>query len=437
MGTTNLQSENEKERVLLVGVQHGMDEPSVVEDSLNELEELAYTDEAEVVDHMIFKQKAIHPGYYIGKGKVEQIAQMAEDLDVHTVIFDDDLSPAQGRNIENICKAKVVDRTQVILDIFSLHAATREGRLQVELARLEYLLPRLRRMWTHLERQRGGIGVRGGPGEQQIEVDRRRVQERIVRMRRELERVRRHRHEQRRGRRRHGWALISIVGYTNAGKSTLLNKLTGSEVTIQDQLFVTLDPTTREIELPNQQSALLTDTVGFIKKLPHHLVDAFKATLEEVVEADLLLHVIDASHPNATDHIKAVESVLGDLGVHDKTTVAVLNKMDRDGFRTTAPLLRPYFKHVVQVSAKTGEGTESLRQKIADLLRDRNIPFKMRIPMSEAKLISLLQGAANIIHEEFGNEYYEVDARIPKHLIGACKPFVINPDDQEETWTGE
>ena len=256
-----------------------------------------------------------------------------------TVIFDDDLSPAQCRNLEKIFECKILDRTSLILDIFAQRARTREGKMQIELAQLQHLLPRLTRFWGHLSRQSGGIGMRGGEGESQLEADRRKVSERIDKIERDLDAVRRQRATQRAGRQRSQWPLASIVGYTNAGKSTLLNALTGSDVLAKDILFATLDPTTRRLKLPTNQNVLLTDTVGFIKKLPHGLVEAFKATLEEVVRADLLLHVVDISHPQAEEQIAAVDAVLKEIGADEKSTLMVFNKMDQlDGSRRVEPV---------------------------------------------------------------------------------------------------
>ena len=296
------------ERALLIGLEQDGVSKWDLRDSMEELRELANSAGAEVVDTVTQKLPKPTAPFYIGKGKAEAIKESVQSQGVTSVIFNDELSPAQGRNLENLLSRKVLDRTQLILDIFAQRARSREGRLQIELAQLQYLLPRLTRMWHHLSRQTGGIGTRG-PGETQLEVDRRRVQDRIARLERELEGVRKVRSVQRQGRKRHQWPVAAVVGYTNAGKSTLLNLMTGADVLAVDKLFATLDPTTRSFTLPNKQRVLLTDTVGFLRNLPHTLIESFKATLEEVSEADLLIHVVDLSHPRVDEQMAAVDSV--------------------------------------------------------------------------------------------------------------------------------
>src|SRR5262252_2772503 len=315
------------ERALLIGLEKQGVSKWDLQDSLEELAELASSAGAEVVDTVTQKLEKPTAPYYIGKGKAESLKPALQDRQVTSVIFDDELSPAQGRNLENLLSRKVLDRTQLILDIFAQRARSREGRLQIELAQLQYLLPRLTRMWHHLSRQTGGIGTRG-PGETQLEVDRRRVQERIARLERELESVRKTRAIQRQGRKRHQWPVAAVVGYTNAGKSTLLNLLTGADVVAEAKLFATLDPTTRSFVLPNKQRVLLTDTVGFLRKLPHTLIESFKATLEEVGEADLLIHIADLSHPRLDEQMAAVDAVIKELDAYGKQTLLVFNKIN-------------------------------------------------------------------------------------------------------------
>lgn len=429
-----LSSKSAEETALLIGI-HGPKEPLwQVEDYLEELDQLSSTAGARVAVRKIIRLAQPNPACYIGSGKADEVAILVKEAGASLVVFDEDLTPVQGRNLEKRIGTRVIDRTQLILDIFAQHAHTKEGCLQIELAQLEYLLPRLRRLWTHLERQKGGIGLRG-PGEQQLEVDRRRIQERIVRLKHDLEDVRRHRGELRRGRRRHGWALISIVGYTNAGKSTLLNALTGADVKAYDQLFATLDPTTRKVELPNHQPALLTDTVGFIRKLPHHLVESFKATLEEVAEADLLMHVIDASHPHVEEQVKAVDQALRDLRADTKAMLIVFNKMDMECARSQARRIAAGMDSAlgsVEVSARTGEGLEQLRHKLADALKDQCLTVTLSIPLTQSRLIASLRKVGHIYEEEYGACNVTVKAYIPKRFYGAYTAYTVDDPGQED-----
>ncbi len=406
-----------QERALLIGVMvRGRDAEEDVRDTLDELVQLSEGAGAEVLGQVLSKQSKVHAGHYIGKGKAEEIARQVEELDVNLVIFDEDLSPAQGRNLESIMNVRVLDRTQLILDIFAQRARTREGCFQVELAQHCYLLPRLRRMWTHLERQTGGIGLKG-PGETQIEMDRRRIQMLIRTLTKELELVRTRRAEQRRGRHRHGWALVSLVGYTNAGKSTLLNRLAGAEIYVKDQLFATLDPTTRQVELPNRQPCLITDTVGFIRKLPHHLVESFKATLEEMTEADLIVHVIDCSHPQVDQQIEAVLAVLREIGAGHKPMLCVLNKIDRKEGAHAAQRLARTLDHSVAVSAMTGEGFKNLQEKLADCLKDNKQTLCLRIPATDGKKLAMLHRSATVLEERYEDAEAVILARLPLSLI--------------------
>src|SRR3989449_5612554 len=345
------------ERALLIGLEKQGVSKWDLQDSLEELAELANSAGAEVVDTVTQKLQKPTAPYYIGKGKAEAIKDSLQVQQVTSVIFDDELSPAQGRNLENLLARKVLDRTQLILDIFAQRARSREGRLQIELAQLQYLLPRLTRMWHHLSRQTGGIGTRG-PGETQLEVDRRRVQERIARLERELESVRKTRAIQREGRKRHQWPVAAVVGYTNAGKSTLLNLLTGADVVTENKLFATLDPTTRSFVLPNKQRVLLTDTVGFLRKLPHTLIESFKATLEEVSEADLLIHVADLSHPRVDEQMAAVDSVVKELDAFGKQTLIVFNKIDLLENPDLSSIYCRRLPGSVAISAKMGQGID-------------------------------------------------------------------------------
>src|SRR5437870_868229 len=358
-------------------------------------------------------------------GKADEFARHCKRHEVDTVIFDDELSPAQSRNLERVFDCKVLDRTALILDIFARRARTREGKLQVELAQLQHLLPRLTRYWSHLSRQSGGIGMRGGEGESQLETDRRRVQERIYKIGEELLLVRRQRSTQRAGRQRNHWALASIVGYTNAGKSTLLNTLTGSEVLEEDKLFATLDPTTRRLRLPTNQNVLLTDTVGFIRKLPHRLVEAFKATLEEVVQADLLVHVVDVSHPQAEQQIRSVDAVLKEIGAEGKPTLMVFNKIDRveNGELVNRNLER--YPNTVAVSATTGQGFPELLAELGSQLRPARELVELKVPHSEPAVIARLHAVGQVLERDYNGESARFKARIPPHLRAEFSPFIV------------
>lgn len=414
------------EKVFLVGVEikshHGED----TRDLLDELAELAQSAGAEVVDRGVQKLESPAPATFIGKGKAAEFADFCKGRGVDTVIFDDELSPAQSRNLEKIFNCKVLDRTALILDIFAQRARTREGKLQIELAQLRHLLPRLTRFWGHLSRQAGGIGMRGGEGESQLEADRRKVQERIDTISRDLDLVRRRRATQRAGRQRSQWPLASIVGYTNAGKSTLLNALTGADVLAKDILFATLDPTTRRLKLPTNQNVLLTDTVGFIRKLPHGLVEAFKATLEEVVRADLLLHVVDISHPQAAEQIEAVNSVLGEIGAGEKSVIMVFNKMDLAGGTGATAGLREKFPQAVEISARTGEGIPHLLAEIGTQLRPKREFLELRIPHERAEVIARLHQVGQVLERRYHGKAAKFKARIPPHFHSEFAPFIVS-----------
>jgi GTP-binding protein HflX len=404
-----------QERALLIGLEKRGVSKWDLQDSLEELAELANSAGAEVVDTVTQKLQKPTAPYYIGKGKAEEIKDSFLEREVTSVIFDDELSPAQGRNLENLLARKVLDRTQLILDIFAQRARSREGRLQIELAQLQYLLPRLTRMWDHLSRQTGGIGTRG-PGETQLEVDRRRVQERIARLERELEAVRKTRAVQRQGRKRHQWPVASVVGYTNAGKSTLLNLLTGADVVAENRLFATLDPTTRSFVLPNKQRVLLTDTVGFLRKLPHTLIESFKATLEEVSEADLLIHIVDLSHPRVDDQMEAVEGVIKELDAFGKQTVIVFNKIDNLKNRELADTYTERFPGSVAISARTGEGVNKLVQALQDALSAWRLRSRFRIPASESAMIAEIHRVGHVLELRYEGEGALIVAHVPPEL---------------------
>jgi len=404
-----------QERALLIGLEQDGVSKWDLRDSMEELRELASSAGAEVVDTVTQKLDKPTAPYYIGKGKAEMIKESFQNQHVTSVIFDNELSPAQGRNLETLFSRKVLDRTQLILDIFAQRARSREGRLQIELAQLQYLLPRLTRMWTHLSRQTGGIGTRG-PGETQLEVDRRRVQERIARLERELEGVRKVRNVQRQGRKRHQWPVAAVVGYTNAGKSTLLNLLTGADVVAEDRLFATLDPTTRSFTLPNKQRVLLTDTVGFLRKLPHTLIESFKATLEEVSEADLLIHVVDASHPRIDENIEAVNTVLKELDAYGKETLLVLNKIDAVENPEHVQVYLKKFPGSVAISARTGAGVKELIPALQDELASWRLRSRFRIPLTESSLLAEIHRIGHVLELRYEGNSAIIVAHIPPQL---------------------
>ncbi len=427
------------ERAILIGLEKQGVSKWDLQDSLKELAELANSAGAEVVDTVTQKLQKPTAPYYIGKGKAESLKPALQDRQVTSVIFDDELSPAQGRNLENLLSRKVLDRTQLILDIFAQRARSREGRLQIELAQLQYLLPRLTRMWHHLSRQTGGIGTRG-PGETQLEVDRRRVQERIARLERELESVRKTRAVQRQGRKRHQWPVAAVVGYTNAGKSTLLNLLTGADLVTENKLFATLDPTTRSFVLPNKQRVLLTDTVGFLRKLPHTLIESFKATLEEVSEADLLIHVVDLSHARVDDQIKAVENVTKELNAFGKQTVIVFNKIDNlglpsqgSGVARNRDLIDPYLRRFpgsVAISARTGENVNQLVQTLQDALSAWRLRSHFKIPASESALIAEIHRVGHVLELKYEGNDTSVVAHVPPELAKKLERYAERPQSQ-------
>ena len=417
-----------RERAFLVGVEiHQQKHHLSLEDSLTELALLADTAGLEVVGELTQKLDRPNVETYIGPGKVEELKALATETRSQLIVFDDELSPRHQRELEISMGAdmRVIDRTALILDIFAQHAHTAEGMLQVELAQYEYFLPRLTRQWTHLARQAGGgggrtgsaggVGLRG-PGETQLEVDRRAIRARIAHLKRELEKVRAHRMRYRAQRKRSRMPTVALVGYTNAGKSTLLNRLASSNVLVANQLFATLDPTTRRVELPGGYQALFTDTVGFIQKLPTTLVAAFRATLEEITEADLLLHVVDISHANALNQFQAVEETLGEIGAGDVPSVTALNKVDRlsnpEAARNTA---RRYPK-AVAISARRGTGQAELLDLIKEELYERYVPILVRLPYQQGALISLFHESGQVERIEHVRGSVVMEGRIPGRL---------------------
>jgi GTP-binding protein HflX len=404
-------SKDEKERAIVVGLVTRKIHKRQAEEYLDELSLLADTAGATVVHRIMQERNSIDPAFYIGKGKVEQIAQLVEDDNIPSVIFDDDLSPAQVHNLEVAIKRKILDRSGLILEIFARRARSNEARTQVELAQLQYLLPRLTRQWTHLSKQFGGIGTKG-PGETQIETDRRMIRQRISHLETKLEKIGRQRETRRQGRK--DFVNVSLVGYTNAGKSTLLNALTDAKVFVENRLFATLDTTTRVAALTPSTKILLSDTVGFIRKLPHHLVASFKGTLEEVVEADILLHVVDVCHPKFEEQILVVNATLEDLGVIGKPILFVFNKIDALEDRLHLQELQTRFTPSVFVSAERGINLLGLKEMILKTIHHSFVDVTFSIPQSEQKTLSALYDLAEIVEK-----IYEEGTVIVKAKIGS------------------
>jgi GTP-binding protein HflX len=403
-----------------------------VEDSLNELQRLADTAGIDILGQTYQRLETPNSATYIGPGKVEEVRTLVEELDADVVIFDDELSPRHQRELETAFgeDVKVIDRTALILDIFAQHAQTREGKLQVELAQLEYRLPRLTRMWTHLARQAGGraggasggVGLRG-PGETQLEVDRREIGRRIAHIRGELDAVRAHRERHRSKRQQTELQVVAIVGYTNAGKSTLLNRLSGADVLAADMLFATLDPTTRKVTMPGGREVLFTDTVGFIQKLPTQIVAAFRATLEEIADADMLLHVVDVTHPNAAAQIEAVEDTLAELEVDHLPMVVALNKADRLEHDVDPVLDLGLEAPAVLVSARTGRGITDLLVAIEAAMVSLLQPIDLLIPYDRGDMLSLLYQRGQVDDETHTTAGVKIRGRVPTRLAPMFEPF--------------
>ena len=409
----NLKTYNEN--AFLIGAVHSNLSSSKVNEHLKELELLAQTAGANVLHYFVQKLSKINPSYFIGPGKAKQIIEQAKSLNVSLIIFDDELSPAQIKNFSNLSEeVKVIDRSSLILEIFSQHAKTKEAKTQVELAQLEYLLPRLTRAWTHLERQMGGIGTRAGAGETQIEVDRRLVRTRISSLKKELIKIDQERETQRK--KRKNKYKVALAGYTNAGKSTLMKSLSGSNIHIQDQLFATLDTTIRSVSLDKIHKILLSDTVGFIRKLPHHLVASFRSTLKEVVESNLILIVLDASSDYILDHYETIVEVLKDIGANNQTVI-VLNKIDKITSKSKFTFLKNTFPDGIFISALDQLRIESLINSIIDKMDKDYKTIEIKLPYEKPKEIAFSQQGVDIIKRDYNNDYVYLKIRGPSERI--------------------
>jgi GTP-binding protein HflX len=413
-----------RQRALLVGTGFGMSSAEEAEESLLELSLLTETAGAEPVHVTLQRRPTPDPATYVGKGKAQELRELSEALDVDVVVFDDELTPAQQRNLETLFERDVVDRVALILDIFAQHATSQEGMVQVELAQLRYRLPRLRGRGTQLSQQGAGIGTRG-PGETQLEVDRRRILRRVQQLERDLKALEKTRETQRKARLRNGLARVALVGYTNAGKSTLLNRLTHSDALVENQLFSTLDPTTRRLRLAGGETILVSDTVGFVQRLPHQLVEAFQSTLEEVVDADLLLHVVDASRADVDARIDAVRAVLAEIGAQDRPELIVWNKCDLASPDDVKALLVSS-KGSVAVSGATGEGVDELRGAMAERLRSLDRLVELVVPYDRGDVLAALHRDGEVLVEVHDDAGTRVQARLPDPVLARFRSYVTH-----------
>ena len=422
-------------RAFLVGVKLKGELQSDAESSLEELRRLAETAGMEVLAEIIQPRETPDPAYFIGRGKLEELEAIVSELKVEAVIFDNDLTPAQTRNLEKALDIVVVDRTSLILQIFAQRAQTKAAKLQVDLAQLQYALPRLTRLWTHLSRLGTGGGTAGGsagraggvvrgPGETQLQIDRRLIRTQISRVKKALQKVEKHRRVQRK--QRQEMINVSLVGYTNAGKSTLFNALTSEKQLAEDKLFATLDPTTRTLDLPDNQHVLLSDTVGFLKKLPHHLVDAFKATLEEVAEADLLLHIVDVAHPEAESQIDAVDEVLKELGALERPTLMVFNKVDLLEDEAHIQLFRSQYSDSLAISAQSGTGLEALKDLLAERFSTHNVEVSISLSYQDGKALDYLYKHGEVFNTDYQGESIRVKAKLPQRYLKALDRLTTN-----------
>ncbi|MHA3770523.1 GTPase HflX [Verrucomicrobiota bacterium sgz303538] len=413
------------ERALLIGAYMDQSQKTEAQSLLEELEELTETLGVPICERMLLHHREAHARYLIGSGKAEEIAAKVKEQKLDAVVFDNELTPSQQRNWEQLTGVTVLDRQEVILDIFAQRAQTREARLQIDLARLEYSLPRLTRAWGHLVRQGGGIGAKG-EGESQLEQDKRRIRVQIDRLKRELEQVRSARATQRKDRKRAPVPNAAIVGYTNAGKSSLLRRLTGAEVLVEDKLFATLDTTTRKIALPNKQPLLLTDTVGFVRKLPHRLVEAFNATLEEATLSDFLIHLLDASAPEVMEFYNTTMRVLKELGAEERPMLVVFNKIDKIEDPAVLARLRTHFPDAQFISVHTGEGLEQLVERMSEYVANGATPCELRLPLTSSEQLARLHRHSRVLETEYLDDEVRVVAVLPARIAEELSEFIVD-----------
>ena len=412
------------ERALLVGAYTAVEEKDDAEDLLNELGELVRTLGIPIIEKLLIFNREPQARLFVGSGKAEEVCNRAKELACDIIVFDNQLSPAQQRNWETLAGITVIDRQEIILDIFGTRAQTREAKIQVDLARMAYSLPRLTRAWSHLGKQGGGIGSKG-EGESQLEQDKRKIRGQIDRLKSDLKEVRRNRANQRKDRKRAPVPNAAIVGYTNAGKSSLLRRLTGADVLVENALFATLDTTTRKIDLPNKQPLLLTDTVGFIRKLPHQLVESFNATLEEAVMADFLVHLLDASHPRVLEFYGTTMKVLSELGADAKKTLVVFNKIDQVDDPLTRAMLRSHHPEALFISVHTGEGIDQLVEQLGGLVGEGTREILLHLPHDRTDLLARLHREGRVEQTEYEEEFIRIRASVPERFRRTLEPFII------------
>jgi GTPase len=412
-------------RALLIGTYKNQADKELCEEHLEELENLTDTFGGEILEKVAIFVRKYEASTYLTKGKLEDMCERAKELNADVIIFDEDLLPSQERNLEALFERRIMNRSEVILEIFSQRAHTKEASLQVELAKTRYQLPRLKRLWTHLEKQSGGALFNKGMGEKQLEVDKRLLRKTILRLEKEIKEVRLHRQTQRQSRKRNAIPSFAIIGYTNAGKSTLLNALTDAGAFVEDKLFATLDTTTRKYSLPNDQEILLIDTVGFIRKIPHTLIAAFKSTLEEATEADILLHLIDITHPMAEEQASTTHAVLKELSAEEKPIITVLNKLDACENPLIANKFRVIYPHTVAISAQTGEGFDDLIHEMTQELHKRRKKIRLRVPQKEYEVVSAIMRAGKVLYQDYEDNDVIISVEVPHDVANRYSEYIF------------